>query len=58
MKLVICDSQRMLAEALAAALGTCGHQVLAVITTVTDGLAAVSAERPDVCLLELKFGDQ
>ena len=58
MRLVICDSQRILAEALAAALGTCGHQVLAVITTVTDGLAAVSAERPDVCLLELKLGDQ
>ena len=58
MRLVICDNQRILAEALAAALGARGHQVLAVTTTVTDGLNAVSAGRPDVCLLELKLGDQ
>ena len=58
MKLVICDNQRILAEALAAALGARGHQVLAVTTTVTDGLSAVSAGRPDVCLLELQLGDQ
>jgi two-component system nitrate/nitrite response regulator NarL len=57
-RLVICDKQRILAEALAAALGARGHQVLAVTTTVTDGLSAVSAGRPDVCLLELKLGDQ
>ena len=58
MKLVICDKQRILAEALAAALGACGHQVLAVTTTVADGLIAVSGGTPDVCLLELKLGDQ
>ena len=58
MKLVICDHQRILAEALAVALGTCGHQVLAVTTTVADGLSAVSGGTPDVCLLELKLGDQ
>ena len=58
MKLVICDHQRILAEALAAALGTCGHQVLAVTTTVADGLSAVSGGMPDVCLLELNLGDQ
>ena len=58
MRLVICDNQRILAEALAAALGACGHQVLAVTTTVPEGLNAVSAGRPDVCLLELKLGDQ
>jgi two-component system, NarL family, nitrate/nitrite response regulator NarL len=57
-RLVICDNQRILAEALAAALGARGHQVLAVTTTVTDGLNAVSADGPDVCLLELKLGDQ
>ena len=56
MRLVICDNQRILAEALAAALGARGHQVLAVTTTVTDGLSAVSAGGPDVCLLELKLG--
>jgi two-component system nitrate/nitrite response regulator NarL len=57
-RLVICDNQRILAEALAAALEECGHQVLAVTTTVTDGLSAVSAGGPGVCLLELTFGDQ
>ena len=58
MRLVICDNQRILAEALAAALEGYGHQVLPVTTTVTDGLSAVSASRPDVCMLDLKFGDQ
>jgi two-component system nitrate/nitrite response regulator NarL len=57
-KLVICDDQRILAEALAAALSAYGHQVLAVTTTAADGLGAVSAGAPDVCLLELKLGDQ
>jgi two-component system, NarL family, nitrate/nitrite response regulator NarL len=56
-RLVICDSQRILAEALAAALGARGHQVLAVTTTVTDGLSSVSVGGPDVCLLELKLDD-
>jgi DNA-binding NarL/FixJ family response regulator len=56
-KLVICDNQRILAEALAAALGTYGHQVLAVTTTVANGLGAISGGSPDVCLLELKLGD-
>jgi two-component system, NarL family, nitrate/nitrite response regulator NarL len=57
-KLVICDNQRILAEALAAALNARGHQVLAVMTTVTGGLGAVSAGRPDVCLLGLQFDGQ
>jgi two-component system, NarL family, nitrate/nitrite response regulator NarL len=55
MKLVICDNQRILGEALAAALGTRGHQVLAVTTTVTDGLGAVRTGKPDVCLLDVQF---
>jgi DNA-binding NarL/FixJ family response regulator len=57
-KLVICDHQRILAEALAAALGARGHQVLAVTTTVPDCLNAVGGGTPDVCLLELKLDDQ
>jgi two-component system, NarL family, nitrate/nitrite response regulator NarL len=58
MKLVICDNQRILGEALSAALGARGHQVLAVTTTVTDGLGAVRVGQPDVCLLDLQFDDQ
>jgi len=57
-RLVICDDQRILAEALAAALGERGHQVLAVTTSWADGVAAVSAGRPDVCILDLEFADE
>jgi two-component system, NarL family, nitrate/nitrite response regulator NarL len=57
-KLVICDDQRILAEALAAALSERGHQILAVTTTAAEGLAAVGVGRPDVCVLGLQFGDQ
>jgi two-component system, NarL family, nitrate/nitrite response regulator NarL len=56
-RLVICDHQRIFAEALAAALGERGHQVLAVTTTVADGLTAVSVGRPEVCVLDLQFSD-
>jgi two-component system, NarL family, nitrate/nitrite response regulator NarL len=57
-RLVICDHQRILAEALGSALGARGYRVLAVTTTVAEGLAAVRAGRPDVCLLGLQFGHQ
>jgi two-component system, NarL family, nitrate/nitrite response regulator NarL len=58
MKIVICDQQRMLAEALASALDTRGYHVLAVGATVSDVLSAVDVGRPDVCLLGLPPGDQ
>jgi two-component system, NarL family, nitrate/nitrite response regulator NarL len=57
-RLVICDNQRILGEALAAALEAHGHQVPAVTTTVADGLGAVCAGRPDVCLLDVRFGTE
>lgn len=55
MRLVLCDDQRILAEALGAALQARGHQVLAVTTTATDGVAAVAIHDPDICLLDLCF---
>jgi two-component system, NarL family, nitrate/nitrite response regulator NarL len=58
MRIVICDQQRMLAEALASVLDERGYHVLAVTTTVRDVLSAVGADRPDVCLLGLPPGDQ
>jgi two-component system, NarL family, nitrate/nitrite response regulator NarL len=58
MRIVICDYQRMLAEALASALGARGYPVLAVTTTVTDLLGAVGAFRPEICMLGLESGDQ
>jgi two-component system nitrate/nitrite response regulator NarL len=58
MRIVICDQQRMLAEALASALDARGYHVLAVGATVSDVLSAVDVGRPDVCLLGLPPGDQ
>jgi two-component system, NarL family, nitrate/nitrite response regulator NarL len=53
MRLVVCDANRILGEALAAALEASGHQVLAVATTAADCIAAVANCRPDVCELDL-----
>jgi two-component system, NarL family, nitrate/nitrite response regulator NarL len=51
MKILICDKQRMLAEALASALDARGYDVLAVTTTVSGAPDAVGDYVPDVCLL-------
>lgn len=58
MKILICDRQRMLAEALAVALDKLGYDVLAVTTTVGDALGAAGDCVPDVCLLGLEPGRQ
>ena len=58
MRIVICDEQRMLAEALGSALDARGYHVLAVSTTVGEALNAVGARGPDVCLLGLPPGRQ
>lgn len=55
MRLVLCDDNRILCEALAVALEARGHRVVATATTVDDGLAAVARLHPDVCLLDLRF---
>ncbi len=52
MRLVLCDDNRILCEALADALEARGHQVLAITTTAADGVAAVSAHQPDAVLLD------
>jgi two-component system, NarL family, nitrate/nitrite response regulator NarL len=57
MRLVLCDDNRILCEALASILQANGHQVLAMATSVTDGVAAVAAHRPDACLLDVRFPD-
>lgn len=57
MRLVLCDDQRILCEALATALAERDHQVLAVTTTATAGVTAVAAHHPDICLLDLCFPD-
>jgi two-component system, NarL family, nitrate/nitrite response regulator NarL len=57
MRIVLCDNNRILCEALASMLQARGHQVLAIATTARDSIAAVAANRPDACLLELRFPD-
>lgn len=58
MRLVLCDDNRILCEALAAALEPRGHIVLAITTTAAEGLAAVAYWHPDACLLDLRFPGQ
>ena len=55
MRLVLCDDNRILGEALAVALTARGHEVVSVTTSVADGIAAVSEYLPDACLLDLRF---
>jgi CheY-like chemotaxis protein len=56
-RLIICDDNRILCEALAVALEARGHQVLATATTTALGIAAVATHRPEACLLDLAFSD-
>ena len=58
MKILVCDRQLMLAEALASALDARGYDVLAVTTTVSDPRAAFADYVPDICLLGLQAGQQ
>jgi len=57
MRLVLCDDNRILCEALAAVLESHGHRVVAIATCAAEGIAAVSAYRPDACLLDLRLPD-
>jgi two-component system nitrate/nitrite response regulator NarL len=56
-RMVLCDSNRLLCEALASMLQAHGHPVLAIATTADESIAAVAAHRPDACLLDLRFTD-
>jgi two-component system, NarL family, nitrate/nitrite response regulator NarL len=53
MRLVICDTNRILSEALAAALEAFGWEVLATTSSADGVIAAVAEQRPDVCVLDL-----
>jgi two-component system nitrate/nitrite response regulator NarL len=57
MQLVLCDDNRILAEALASVFEARGHQVLAVATSASESIAAVSMHRPDACLMDVRFPD-
>jgi len=56
MRLVICDGNRILSEALADALGCCDYDLKAVAVTVADEcIAAVASYAPDVCVLDVRL---
>lgn len=57
MRLVLCDDNRILCEALAAVLQARGHRVLAIATQASEGVAAVCAHKPDACLLDVRLPD-
>jgi two-component system nitrate/nitrite response regulator NarL len=58
MRLVLCDDNLLLDEALAPALTACGHQVVAITTSPAAGVAAVNAHTPDVYLLDPRARDE
>jgi two-component system nitrate/nitrite response regulator NarL len=58
MRLVLCDDNLLLGEALAPALTASGHQIAAITTSLAGGLAAIRARRPDACLIGLRFPGQ
>ena len=55
MRLVIGDNNRILGDALGAVLQDREHEVVAVVSTADDCVAAVIACKPDVCLLEVRI---
>jgi two-component system nitrate/nitrite response regulator NarL len=57
MRLVICDDNKILCDALGVALGRRGHWVVATANTTVAGIAAVASYHPGACLLDLRFPD-
>lgn len=49
MRLVLCNDDRILCEALGAALEARGHQVLATATAAALGIAGAARYQPDAC---------
>ena len=57
MRLVLCDDNKILCDALGVSLDRRGHLVVATANTTLLGIAAVAAHRPGACLLDLRFPD-
>src|ERR1051326_4960302 len=55
MRLVLCDENRMLSEAVAPALTARGHRVAAITTTPAACVTAVISVKPDACLIDPRF---
>ena len=58
MRLVLCDDNRILCEALASVFRARGHWVLGIATCASEGVEAVSSLKPDVCLLDVCLPDR
>ena len=54
-RILLCDSHRLLVEALAEALRRCGHDVVAATTSPEEALNAAIEHDPDLCLLDVFF---
>jgi two-component system, NarL family, nitrate/nitrite response regulator NarL len=54
-RILLCDSHQLLVEALAAALRSGGHDVVALTTQPEEALDAAVEQDPDVCLLDVFF---
>ena len=57
MRLVLCDDNRLLCEALASIFEAHGHEVVSIATSAADSMAAVVAHQPDACLMDVRFPD-
>ncbi len=55
MRLVICDSNRILGEALGVVLRDRDREVVAVTAGADDCVAAVIGDKPDICLLDISI---
>jgi two-component system, NarL family, nitrate/nitrite response regulator NarL len=58
MRLVICDSHRLLLEALSTALSARGWTVEATATTPEDAVQAVRLHEPDMLVTDVDFADE
>lgn len=55
MRILLCDSHRLLVEALAASLRRDGHDVVAMTTLPEEAFEAAIEHDPDVCLVDVIF---
>lgn len=59
MRLLLCDENRLLSEALSDVLQAAGHKTVAITGSVDDGIATAAYLAPDACLVGLGFpGDE
>ena len=58
MKVLVADDHAMFLDGMAAALRRRGHEVVGTTATLTDLVGLVTSTAPDLCLLDLWFGEE